>query len=249
MPTYKTDGIILKRININEADRLLTIYTEKKGKITAVAKGVRKPLSKLAGHLEPFCLVNLVLAEGKNIDTVAGACVRSYHQNIHKGLDEMSRAARFGELIDVLTQDHEENRRLFNLICESLEFLDERADLKIVDYYFLINGLSMLGYCPELYECVMCRGKIGPEIIGWDNEYGGVVCESCGSHNQKVSADTIKALRVMLGRKADVVRKVGLPEKVADEIDALLNDFIVFVNQKELRCSKFLRVLRGESCI
>ena len=70
MGTYKTRGIIIKRSNYSEADRILTIYTEKLGKIRVNAKGIRKIKSKLAGSLEPFCLTDFVIAEGRNLDIV-----------------------------------------------------------------------------------------------------------------------------------------------------------------------------------
>lgn len=247
MSTYKTLGIVIKRRNINEADRLLTVLTEKHGKITVVAKGVRKPLSRLGSHLEPFHLVNLVLAEGRNMDTVTGAVVEHYNNSLHNDLNKVGRASRFSELIDVFTHDKEEHRKLFHLFNDCLTYLDG-AQRKGIDLYFFVNTLSILGYCPELYECVSCRREIKPETIGWNDEHGGVVCDECVKDGKQVSSDAIKVLRLFLDKNVYVLEKIYLTDSLVKSIEELLSGFVSHINQKELKCDKFLRNIGGSLC-
>ena len=85
--TYKSRGIVLRRTNLGEADRILTILTEKFGLIRVVAKGVRKTLSHLAGHLEPFCVAEFLIAEGRNLDIITGAEIQKCHLNLRSQLE------------------------------------------------------------------------------------------------------------------------------------------------------------------
>src|SRR3990167_2736637 len=98
MPSYKTRGIIIKRSNFSEADRLVTIFSKDRGKIRAIAKGVRRPLSKLGGHIELFCLTNFVIAEGRNLDIISGAEIEKCFFDIRSGLDKTSTAFYLGEI-------------------------------------------------------------------------------------------------------------------------------------------------------
>ncbi|MFA6492884.1 MAG: DNA repair protein RecO, partial [Patescibacteria group bacterium] len=95
---YKTRGIILKRTNLNEADRILTIFTENNGRIKAVAKGIRKTLSKLAGHLELFCLTDFVIAEGRNLDTITAAETQKCFINLRGDLESTNVAYYLAEI-------------------------------------------------------------------------------------------------------------------------------------------------------
>lgn len=243
MASYKTLGIIIKRRNINEADRLLTVMTERHGKVVIIAKGARRHLSKLGSHLEPYNLVNFVMAEGRNFDTLTGAVVEQYHREIASDLGRMARAGRFGEMVDVLTHDREEHLQLFKLMVDCLDYLDKNGN-PLIDLYFFVNALNTLGYCPELYECVSCREKIKPEEIGWNNEHGGVICSACQSDDDIIDQEVVKILRLFLERDVTVVGQVKETDGLASKVERTLISFINHINQKELRCDKFWKSIK-----
>src|SRR3990172_809361 len=159
MATYKTKGIILKRTNLGEADRIITIYTEKHGKVKAVAKGVRKTLSKLAGHLELFCLTDFIIAEGRNLDTICSAETIKCFFKLRNNLNSTHQAYYLAEIIDKMTEENESHPEVFDLLDEVLERIDNRQD-KLLFSYFIINFLATSGFKPELYYCLKCRNKI-----------------------------------------------------------------------------------------
>lgn len=246
MSTYKTLGIIIKRRNINEADRLLTVMTEKQGKITVIAKGVRRTLSKLGSHLEPYNLVNFVLAEGRNFDTVTGAVVEKYYDGVGADLNRMTRAGRIAELIDNLTHEREEHKKLFWLLNSSLDYLNKTGN-NLVDLYFFVNALAELGYCPELYECASCREEIDPESIIWNHEHGGIVCGDCQISGETIEAEVVKVLRLFLKKEPSVVEKLTISAELSAKVEAVLMGFIKYINQRDLNSEKFLQSVKCEA--
>lgn len=123
--TYKTKGIILKRRNFGEADRILTIYSENEGKITVIAKGVRRTRAKMVGHVELFYELNLQLAEGKNFDILCGAEIINEFSHLRENEHLTNIAYLLSEVLDSLTHENEKNLELYDLLKKSLLRLDD----------------------------------------------------------------------------------------------------------------------------
>ena len=118
---YKTEGIILKRVNFGETDRILTIFTKHCGKIKALAKGIRKLKSRKAGNLELFNHAVLVLSEGKGLDIITETWVVDSFVKLRRNLSSIGRAFQIAEVTDKLTAEREANRRVFELLLEALK--------------------------------------------------------------------------------------------------------------------------------
>lgn len=151
MPTYKTKGIIIRRKNFGETDRMLTIYTKNHGKIRVIAKGVRKTLSKLGGHLELFYFVDLILAEGKNLDIITSAQIIDSHKNIRYDKNLINQTYYISELVDLATKEGAENKEIFQLIKECLDSFniipDRKVALATVSSQESNNGLTLVDSC------------------------------------------------------------------------------------------------------
>lgn len=145
MASYKTEGIILKRIDYGEADRILTIYSKHYGKIRALAKGVRKLTSRKAGALELFNHVSLFIAKGKNLDLITEVELVNSSKRWRKNLVRVGVAYYFCELIDKLTPEGQVNREVFELLRRSLVELGEK-DLKPLVLNFQEKLLKELGF-------------------------------------------------------------------------------------------------------
>ncbi|MFH0863627.1 MAG: DNA repair protein RecO [Candidatus Gottesmanbacteria bacterium] len=151
MRTYKTEGIILKRSNFGEADRLLTIFTKHYGKIHVRAPGARKTLSRKAAHLEVFNLSTIFLVQGKTLDILTEAQTISNFGNLKKELQKIATAYYMCELVDGLCPERQENREVFELLTEKL------TNLEIINISSPINTreqysnqlLWILGYLPR----------------------------------------------------------------------------------------------------
>lgn len=130
--TFKTEGIILKRSNYGEADRILTIFTKHYGKIKVIAKGVRRISSRKGGNVEAFNQVSLFLVQGKNLDLVTEAEVVDSFRSWRKDLKKVGLAYYFCELVDKLTPEGQANRAVFELLLGYLKKLSFGLDYRLV---------------------------------------------------------------------------------------------------------------------
>ena len=117
---YRTQAVILKRMDLGEADRIVTLFSRDEGKVRAVAKGVRRTTSRSAGHLEPFTLSDVLLAVGRDLDVVSQADTLDAFREIREDLDLTTHAYYLAEVVDLLTEDRSENRAVFDILVEGL---------------------------------------------------------------------------------------------------------------------------------
>lgn len=147
MRIYKTEAVILKRLNYGEADRILTIFSKHYGKITVIAKGVRKIISKRGPNIESFNQVELSLYTGKNLDGVSEVKTINSFSNIRRNLKNVESAFQMCELVDLLTRDRQESRGIFSLLIKYFTKLN--LDGKINLQEFKVDLLTSLGFLSE----------------------------------------------------------------------------------------------------
>lgn len=239
---YKTKGIILKRTNLGEADRILTILAEKHGKIKAIAKGVRKTLSRMAGHLEPFCLTSLEINEGRNLDIVTGAETKKCFIKLRSNLEATRVAYYLAEIIDKMMAENDQSHpEIFHLLDETLEHLDN-GQSKLLLSYFEINFLAETGFRPEVFKCLLC----GREAVSQENyfsfEEGGLVCLNCQSGAIQISDEAVKVLRFFLKHEIKVVQKIKTDKNLTLEIEKIASGYMNFLAQREFKSKRFLTV-------
>ena len=146
---YKTAGIVLRHRKLGEADKILILFTPNYGKVDAVAKGVRRPTSKLAGHVEPLTHSSFLLARGRELDIVTQAETLEPLTPLREDLERVGRALYVAELVDRFTADRQESYSLFRLLLETLRRLATHDDLDLVLRYFEMQPLQETGYRPH----------------------------------------------------------------------------------------------------
>jgi len=240
MATYKTKGIIIKRSNLGEADRILTIYSQKFGKIKAIAKGIRKILSKLGGNLELFCLDDLLIAEGRNLDIVAGAETIKCYLNLRNNLKSTHIAYYLAEIIDKMTEEKEPHPEIFDLLESALENLSIKEN-KLLIPYFEINFLSESGFKPEVYKCVVCNQKLPQKNNSFSLESGGLVCGQCNRiDSKKISDQAIKIIRLLLNHKIQIIDKIKTKDEYLKEVEKISRLYLKTIVQKDLKSESFI---------
>lgn len=177
MPTYKTTGLVLKRINFGEADRVITFLTPDHGKLRAVAKGVRKIKSRMAGHLELFSETELMLAKGKNLDVIASARLKHHYQSLAENWQSLTFAYLMAEILEKVIDQGITQRRVFGLTAEILKELDERGYSPMLELSFKLRLMDLLGYRPNLEQCVVCGKETGE--FYFDPKLGGIIDAGC----------------------------------------------------------------------
>lgn len=238
---YKTRGIIIRRQNFGEADRLITVFTQDRGKVRVIAKGARKPLSKLAGHLELFCLTKLNLAEGHSLDVVTGAVIEKCFLGIRQKLPAAHTAYYLAETVDQLTVENEKHEEIFELLDEAFEHINVLSAPLLLSY-FELNLAKITGFRPELYTCLVCKQKIVPDGNYFDFAKGGLVCGHCnGRIGQAISNEAIKILRLLLDHSINIITKIKTENKIVKEVKSLTADYLVFIHQKEFKSRRFVK--------
>ena len=161
---YRVSAIVLKRRDQGEADRLLTVLTRDRGKLTLLAKGVRRQASRKAGHIEPFTLVDLLVAKGKSLDLVTQAETSEAHRALREDLWRSTWAYYVAELADAFTVDDDPQALLFELVAETLDRLNRGDDPALSVRYYELHLLGLVGYQPQLFRCVECDALLEPEV-------------------------------------------------------------------------------------
>jgi DNA repair protein RecO (recombination protein O) len=177
MPNYQTLGIVIGRTNFAEADRIIRLITPDHGKVSAVAKGVRRIKSKSAGHLELFGEVNLVLNTGRNLDLITSARLQWYPHNVAQTYERLGLAFLMAKAVDRLTEPGHAQPKLYALLKEGLETADTAAPGPLPELWFKLRLLEVLGYRPELAGCLVCNRHLENLSYFFDAERGGIVCQ------------------------------------------------------------------------
>lgn len=245
MATYKTKGVIIKRVNYKEADKILTIFTANMGKIAALAKGVRKTTSKLGGHLELFCSVDLILAEGKTFDIVTSVEKNWHFRNLCFDLDRTSHAYYVCELIDKFTKEGFKDTRLYNLLLLTLDAINRDVSLEkklnVILSSFKIKLLKILGFLPDLKKCVKC-GKRDKENY-FSSFLGGLICKDCfeiDKESLKISFECLKVLNFLEDNIFENIERLKIEKKLSLEVEKVLDLFIRFTLDRECKAKKLL---------
>lgn len=245
MSIIKTSGIVIKKINIGEADRILTILTDDRGKMRVVAKGVRKPRAKLTGFTDMFAYNELELAEGKNLDIVTSASTIERFIKDDTSLEKIGVMYYFCELSDKLIEEQSETKGAFELLRDVLHFLKNHdLSVPLIKSYFEIKLLLLLGFTPELTKSVLSREALREDReIRFSVNLGGVIQGvdlAKDDFAREVSVNTIKFMRLLKRYPLFDVAKVTMPIEIVQETSAILSDFVEHV--MEVR-SKSLAVM------
>jgi len=244
---YTTEAIVLRRLNLGEADRILTLYTPDDGKLRAIAKGVRRPASRLGGHLELFSLSTLQLAHGRELDVVTQAETREAFRAVREDLGRTSQAYYALELVERLTPDRLENQAVFELLHELLVALDTPQPPALALHYFEIHALAALGYRPQLVHCVACRAAIAPGANYFSQPLGGALCPACGPTEPTASVipvNVLKVLRYLQRTPALAEARLTVTDEVRGGVEAVLRAYVEALVERRLHTGEFLDRLR-----
>ncbi len=245
--TYRTQAVVLGHVEFGEADRILKLFTHERGKITAIAKGVRKIRSRKAGHLEPFTRVNLFLAKGRNMDIITQAETVDAYLDLREDLRRVAYAAYVVEVLDRFTYEEGQNVGIFNLLVNTLSRLETHPNSETVIHYFELRLLELLGFRPQLFECVACGEPIQPQDQYFSALAGGVVCpKDAGSRPEAwpVKKDVLRYLRHLQRSKWRSLENVTIPEGLEKDLEGLMEKYFTYLLERKLNSPEFIRDIK-----
>ena len=252
--TFQTPAIIIKKTRLGEADTIFTMYTSHLGKIQGIAKSVRKTVSRLAGHLELLTYSQVTLARGKNIDAITGSQTINAFLPIKNDLDLISCGLYMLELVNQFTPDETADPGLFDLLLTSLERLSRGSDCQTLLRFFELRLLRHAGYHPELTKCVVCRKPLaGEKPVFFSPGAGGLVCASCDQvrhyHAYELSPSGIRLLRLFQSGDWQDVSQVVADDVFLHEVERLMQDYIRFILEREIKSAAWLDTLEQQLTI
>ncbi len=247
MISYRTKGIILKKRDLKGADRFLTVYTDRFGKIQTLAKGAKRTTAKLAGHLEDFTLTDLVFIKGKNFNTITSSISLNRFSYLRNNLERIACAYYIAELIDKLISEVQTDERIFKLILKLFDKLNHpKGKLNLIIRYFELNLADLLGYRPEFERCLNCKTVIKPNKNYFSSKLGGLLCQNCKSQDLKafeIKPDTIKILRILSEKDIDFIERLVTNSKIDGEVERVTSNFLEFILDEPIRLDSFLENL------
>lgn len=249
---YRVNAIVLKRSDVGEADRLLTLLTAERGKIRAVAKGARKPAARKTGHVELFNHVALLIAVAREIDIISQADTLDPFMRIREDLDRLSYAYYFAELADRFLEQEVEHREVYALMLQALHWIETARELPRTARYFELHFLDELGYRPQLFNCVNCKEPLEPEENFFSPEAGGVLNPRCRDAQRDaivISLNALKVMRYLQTRDYAGIQDLKLSPDVERETEALLHYYITHLLERDLKSVDFLNTLKHKALV
>jgi DNA repair protein RecO (recombination protein O) len=248
MPVYKANAVVLRRINLGETDKILTLFCREAGKLSAVAKGARRSSSRLSGATELFTFSRMLLAEGRNLDIVSQCEVRESFPRLRADLNLMARATYLCELTDRLIEEREPNQEVFDLLLSALYLLQRTAEEPdVIVHAYEMRLLAERGYAPELDVCVKCQDGLPRGRTGFSPSLGGTLC---GAHRYgaddaiPVSHDTLALMRALQAAEPEDILTLTPSVKELREVERCLRWYIRYRTERDLKSAEFLDMLR-----
>jgi DNA repair protein RecO (recombination protein O) len=198
----KTEAVVLRSMRYGEADRIMHLYTPARGRVSAIAKGVRRTRSRFGGRLEPFFRIQAELHEGRGeLLTVTGAQTIDAYPRLRADAAALDAAARACDAVGRLFETGEPHPGVFNLLCRQLSLLDEGTGFTATRAGALSFRLKLLlaaGLAPALGSCANC-GE-GEHLVGFSGAAGGVVCAACEAGSFPLEEEAHSFMTDALGR-------------------------------------------------
>jgi DNA repair protein RecO (recombination protein O) len=246
---YTTDAIVLSRFDFGEADRILTLITPGSGKLKAIAKGIRRPTSRIGGSLEPFAELNVALARGRTFEVVTQVSVGHAWLNLRDSLESAATAWYLAELADRSLEERHAAEPIYTLLKHAYGLLDAGMAPGRVARWFEMHLADELGVRPEVDRCVECdRVLESDERFRWVPPQGGIVCERCPgpSHDRAgLSLEALKLLKAYQRLDIEALASLRLSNAVEGEVETALRDFVRHVLEREARSLAFLDEVRA----
>ena len=248
---FRTQVIILSRRDFGESDRLLTLLSPDRGKLRAIAKGARKPSAKVSGHVELFARSDVVIHKGRNLDILSQAELIEPYLGLREDLGRGAYANYVAELLDRFTADEaDESDGLFALLDQTLTRIADAADPRLAVRFFELRLLDLVGFRPELNECVVSRAALRPERQFFSCEEGGVVSRAAApqlrSRLLELDIDTLKLLRHLQRSAGNYERVDSLRISAAQHgnAESVMLGYILHLLERKLESVDFIRRLR-----
>jgi DNA repair protein RecO (recombination protein O) len=260
--TYRTQAIVLRSYAWPRHARCFVLYTREQGKVKAVAAGVQKIKSKVAGHLQPFTVSEIMLARGRTMDRLAQARMEQSFPSLGREYPLFLLGSYVLEVVERLTKEGVTDRFVWDEMLAVFQELDdqgqwssgvssreEQSRFALMTRLFALRILDRFGYRPELHACVACAQAIRPEQIYFSVLQGGVLCADCFHkqiEGQPVTPACVKLLREALLRPIASAARLLVSSQDAQLTMTLIDQMLSVQLQEPLRTSRLITAVQAQ---
>ncbi len=244
---YRTEAIVLSRFDMGETDRVFTLLTRDRGKIRAIAKGARRPTSKLAPSLDYFNRCRVMLSRGRDLDVITSVEVIERREGFGERVTAFSHACHLAEVTGRLVPEGQDVPEVYQLLSAALTELEQPVEPWVLARWFEMALLAVTGYRLELYRCAACGNELlaEPNMLGIQT--GGVLCPNCWPNDPNgrvMSVNVQKILRSLDRNGMGEVRRISVEPALAGEIEGTLAIYMRSIAERDFASLRVLREIR-----
>ena len=254
MPTFRTKGIIIRKSEVREADKIYTIITDNLGKIKAYGRSTGKINSKLGGHLDLFTNSNLVLAKGRSMPTLVYAQAIDNFRNIKSNLVKTGIAFYTSELLDNFLMEDYKDTRIYRLlyyffITLNVSNIEDLVQIKVLFWSFELKLLNLLGFLPEIENCLKCGKVIVKDNNHFDYTSGGFICSNCENdsrlHSYQIDGEIVNLIYKIHKGDLRALTKFEVENRRGLIIKEIIDKYVFFLINKKIKSSEFLEKINS----
>lgn len=241
----KVRGMVIAQAPVGEYDRRVVILTLEKGKISAFARGAKKPNSQLSGVSQPMIFGTFTLYPGKNSYTLLSVEVENYFMELKKDLLKVAYGTYFLELASYLTRENNDERQILKLLYQSLRVIEKgTVPLRLVRCIYEIRLLTCFGEGMQVYSCSLCGSK--EELTHFSALRGGVICNKCWRHaidSVRLVDATLYTLQYIVSTPIEKVFSFVVSDKVLERLERITREFLFRHVQGEFKSLEMIDAL------
>lgn len=245
---YSVQAVVLRRRNLAETDKIVTLFTREMGKLSAVAKGARRPQSRIAGATEPPNFVRASMAMGQNLDLITQCEVKDSFPPMREEIDRLYYCSYLLEMVDSLVEERLPHPDLFDLLLSALYLLNGGAEPIPLVAAFSLQAAEDAGYGPSLKECARCHSEVTEAVVGgYSVALGGALCRICRPSVKdavRFPASALQTAHRLLELDLPSVVRLAWPVNDVRGLMRIMRRHIEFRTEKRLKSAEFLESLR-----
>lgn len=252
MNNYVTEAINLKSYNLNDADKIIVMYSKENGLIKGVAKGIKKPKSKLGARMDLLVANTLQLLKGRSMDTIIQAQTVNHFRKTREDIDKLMLSSYISEVVMNFGEGSESaSKEIYELLYKALNKISdavEKKEMLIAAIKFQLKILLIMGFCVELDSCLCCGERIIDDDMYFSTSMGGTICKECNEAlgvklkmHHKIRDFLLAMLQFDFNYESEYDKKAT--EKVCQVCFNLLDEYIKTHTNKRQKSTKLIKEL------
>ncbi|MED1602463.1 DNA repair protein RecO [Alkalihalophilus marmarensis] len=237
----KVEAIVIRTNDYGESNKIVTLFTRESGKVGVMARGAKKPKSRLAAISQLFIHGLYLFQKSNGLGTLNQAEMIHSYKEVRNDLFLASYATYVVELIDKLTEEKQPNEPLFHLLQQTLLYLDEGIDPEVLLRIFEMKMMQVAGITPELDQCANCGSTEVPS--GFSIKEAGFLCKKCihkDEHAFKITPQTARLLRLFYYIDLSRLGQISLKDETKKELKLIISAYYDEYSGVTLRSKRFL---------